>query len=167
MLLVQTILEVRKLSTGKRASTPYRLFSINFTGMRDLILWVALLLLALPAGAQPTQAIDEALFQGMQWRNIGPFRGGRCVAVAGLAGNPLLYYMGTTGGGLWKTEDAGLNWFNISDGYFNTGSVGAIALAPSDPNVVYVGMGEHPVRGVMTHHGDGVYRSFNAGKEWQ
>lgn len=167
MLLVQTILEVRKLSTGKRASTPYRLFSINFTGMRDLILWVALLLLALPAGAQPTQAIDEALFQGMQWRNIGPFRGGRCVAVAGLAGNPLLYYMGTTGGGLWKTEDAGLNWFNISDGYFNTGSVGAIALAPSDPNVVYVGMGEHPVRGVMTHHGDGVYRSVNAGKEWQ
>lgn len=132
--------------------------------MRDLILWVALLLLALPAGAQ---VIDEALFQGMQWRNIGPFRGGRCVAVAGLPHDPLVYYMGTTGGGLWKTEDAGLNWFNISDGYFNTASVGAIAVAPSDPNVIYVGMGEHPVRGVMTHHGDGVYRSLNAGEDWQ
>ncbi|MCB0558840.1 MAG: glycosyl hydrolase [Lewinellaceae bacterium] len=135
--------------------------------MRDLILWAALLLLVLPSGAQSPQLIDEALFQGMQWRNIGPFRGGRSVAVAGLPDNPLVYYMGTTGGGVWKTEDAGLNWFNISDGYFNTGSVGAIAIAPSDPNVVYVGMGEHPVRGVMTSHGDGVYRSLNGGKDWQ
>ncbi|MCO6491653.1 MAG: glycosyl hydrolase [Phaeodactylibacter sp.] len=135
--------------------------------MRDLILWAALLLMAFPGGAQPPAPIDEALFQGMQWRNIGPFRGGRCAAAAGQPGDPLTYYMGTTGGGLWKTEDGGLSWFNISDGHFKSGSVGAIAVAPSDPNVVYVGMGEHPVRGVMTHHGDGVYRSANGGRDWQ
>ena len=74
--------------------------------------------------------------------------------------------MGTTGGGLWKTEDAGQYWKNISDGYFKTGSVGAVAVADSDPNVVYCGMGEHAPRGVMTHHGDGVYKSTDAGKTW-
>ena len=123
--------------------------------------------MAFPGGAQPPAPIDEALFQDMQWRSIGPFRGGRCAAAAGQPGDPLTYYMGTTGGGLWKTEDGGLSWFNISDGHFKSGSVGAIAVAPSDPNVVYIGMGEHPVRGVMTHHGDGVYRSANGGKDWQ
>ena len=75
--------------------------------------------------------------------------------------------MGITGGGVWKTEDAGQNWFNISDGYFKTGSVGSVAVAESDPNVVYVGMGEHAPRGVMTSYGDGVYRSNDAGKTWQ
>lgn len=75
--------------------------------------------------------------------------------------------MGTTGGGLWKTDDLGLNWSNVSDGYFKTGSVGAIAVPESDANVVYVGMGEHAVRGVMTHHGDGVYKSTDAGKPWK
>ena len=75
--------------------------------------------------------------------------------------------MGTTGGGLWKTDDMGISWRNISDGYFKTGSVGAVAVAESDPNVVYVGMGEHAVRGVMTSHGDGVYRSTDAGKTWK
>ena len=74
---------------------------------------------------------------------------------------------GTTGGGLWKTDDAGLTWKNISDGYFKTGSVGAVAVAESDPNIVYVGMGEHAVRGVMTSYGDGVYKSTDAGKTWK
>ncbi|MEZ4984757.1 MAG: glycosyl hydrolase [Saprospiraceae bacterium] len=74
--------------------------------------------------------------------------------------------MGTTGGGVWKTTDAGLTWLNISDTYFQTGSIGAIAVAPSDPNILYVGTGEHPVRGVMTSHGDGVYKSTDAGKTW-
>ena len=73
------------------------------------------------------------------------------MAAHGVIGDTKTYYMGTTGGGLWKTEDAGVSWRNISDGYFKTGSVGAIAVAPSDSNVVYVGMGEHAVRGVMTH----------------
>ncbi|MCA1638810.1 MAG: glycosyl hydrolase [Acidobacteria bacterium] len=103
----------------------------------------------------------------MKWRSIGPFRGGRSVAAHGVVGDTKTYYMGTTGGGLWKTEDAGVSWRNISDGYFKTGSVGAIAVAESDPNVVYVGMGEHAVRGVMTHHGDGVYKSTDAGKTWK
>ncbi len=103
----------------------------------------------------------------MKWRSIGPFRGGRSVAVSGVIGDPRTYYMGTTGGGLWKTEDMGVSWNNISDGYFQTGSVGAIAVSESDPNVVYVGMGEHAVRGVMTHHGDGVYKSTDAGKTWK
>ena len=75
--------------------------------------------------------------------------------------------MGTTGGGLWKTDNMGISWRNVSDGFFKTGTVGAVAVAESDPNVVYVGMGEHAVRGVMTHQGDGVYRSTDAGKTWK
>ncbi|MFN5422671.1 MAG: WD40/YVTN/BNR-like repeat-containing protein [bacterium] len=108
----------------------------------------------------------NAYFKPLVWRNIGPLRGGRSVAATGVSRNPLIYYMGTTGGGLWKTEDAGQSWKNISDGYFNTGSVGAVAVSESDPNVVFVGMGEHAPRGVMTSYGDGVYRSTDAGKTW-
>lgn len=99
----------------------------------------------------------------MRWRNIGPFRGGRSVAVAGVKQNPRMYYMGSTGGEMWKTEDAGITCHNISDRYFKTGSVGAIAVAESDPNIIYVGMGEHAVRGVMTSAGDGVYKSEDGG----
>ncbi len=105
-------------------------------------------------------------FHGMKWRNIGPFRGGRSVAVTGLPHNPMTYYAGYTGGGVWKTENGGQTWTNISDGYFKNGSVGAIAVADSDPNVIYVGMGEHAVRGVMTSPGDGMYKSVDAGKSW-
>lgn len=111
--------------------------------------------------------IDTRLYQAMEWRNIGPFRGGRAVAVAGVAQDPLTYYFGGVGSGVWKTTDAGQSWTNVSDTTFGTASVGAIAVAPSDPNVVYVGMGEHPVRGVMTSHGDGVYRSTDAGRTWR
>ena len=75
--------------------------------------------------------------------------------------------MGSTGGGVWKTEDAGIHWKNISDGFFKTGTVGAIDVAESDPNVVVVGMGEHPARGVMTSMGDGIYISTDAGKTWE
>lgn len=110
---------------------------------------------------------NDNIFKPMKWRSIGPFRGGRSNCSVGVISNPNVYYMGTTGGGLWKTEDAGLSWRNISDGYFKTGSVGAIAVADSDPNVIYVGMGEHAPRGVKTHHGDGVYKSTDAGKTWK
>src|SRR6478609_350595 len=106
-------------------------------------------------------------FLPLKWRNIGPFRGGRSVTSTGVPRNPLVYYMGTTGGGVWKTENGGGNWFNISDGYFKTGSVGAVAVAESDPNVVYVGMGEHAPRSVMTSYGDGVYKSTDEGKSWK
>lgn len=105
-------------------------------------------------------------FQPLKYRSIGPFRGGRSVCASGVVGDPLTYYMGTTGGGVWKTEDAGQHWHNVSDGYFKTGSVGAVAVSQSHPNVVYVGMGEHAPRGVMTSHGDGVYKSTDAGKTW-
>lgn len=103
----------------------------------------------------------------VKWRSIGPFRGGRSVAASGVLGDIHTYYMGTTGGGLWKTDDMGITWTNISDGFFKTGSVGAIAVSESDPNIVYVGMGEHAIRGVMTHHGDGMYKSTDAGKTWK
>ena len=111
--------------------------------------------------------VDPGLFQGMEWRNIGPFRGGRSVAVAGVVQDHRTYYFGGVGSGVWKTTDAGLTWFNVSDTTFGTSSVGAIAVAESDPNVVYVGMGEHPIRGVMTSHGDGVYKSTDAGRTWR
>jgi photosystem II stability/assembly factor-like uncharacterized protein len=120
------------------------------------------------AQAPPQPADDlNAFFKPVKWRSIGPFRGGRSVASTGVIGDTKTYYMGTTGGGVWKTEDMGITWRNVSDGFFKTGSVGAIAVSESDPNVVYVGMGEHAVRGVMTHHGDGVYRSTDAGKTWK
>lgn len=109
----------------------------------------------------------HSFYKPVKWRSIGPFRGGRSNTATGVIGDINTYYMGTTGGGLWKTEDLGLTWRNISDGFFKTGSIGAVAVAESDPNVVYVGMGEHAVRGVMTHHGDGVYKSTDAGKTWK
>ena len=118
----------------------------------------------LKAQGPPT---DPALFQGMEWRNIGPFRGGRSVAVAGVVQDHLTYYFGGVGSGVWKTTDAGLTWTNISDSTFGTSSVGAVAVAESDPNVVFVGMGEHAIRGVMTSHGDGVYKSTDAGRTWR
>jgi len=106
-------------------------------------------------------------YNNLNWRNIGPFRGGRSVASTGVVKQPNVFYMGSTGGGVWKTEDYGLAWKNISDGFFKTGTVGAIAVSESDPNVVIVGMGEHAARGVMTSMGDGVYKSDDAGATWK
>jgi photosystem II stability/assembly factor-like uncharacterized protein len=108
----------------------------------------------------------ETYFKPIKYRHIGPFRGGRSVAASGVLNDPLTYYMGTTGGGLWKTEDAGQRWENISDGFFKTGTVGAIAVSESNTNIIYVGMGEHAIRGVMTSFGDGIYKSTDAGKTW-
>lgn len=112
-------------------------------------------------------AVDPARFQALEWRNIGPFRGGRVTAVAGHPDQQFTYYMGATGGGVWKSENGGISWENISDGYFNTGTIGAITVAESDPDVIYVGTGESPVRGVSTSHGDGVYKSVDGGKTWR
>ncbi len=143
--------------------------------LRSLLLASLILLIYTPDSlaqrrnrkAQEPQGVsyDTALYNAMEFRLVGPFRGGRATAVAGVVQDPMTYYMGATGG-LWKTDDAGKSWSNISDGFFNTASVGAIAVSESDPNVVYVGMGEAPVRGVMTSHGDGVYKSTDAGKTW-
>ena len=108
----------------------------------------------------------DSLYAGLEWRCIGPYRGGRTNTIAGVIGDDRTYYAGYTGGGVWKTNDGGISWHNLSDGYFNVGSIGDIAVSESDPNVVYVGTGEHAVRGVMTSYGDGVYKSTDAGKTW-
>lgn len=109
---------------------------------------------------------DSSLYKAMKWRCIGPYRGGRVTAVTGIPNKPFTYYFGATGGGVWKTEDGGLSWQCVSDGFFRTGSVGAVAVAEKDPNVVYVGMGESPMRGNVSH-GDGMYKSTEAGKTWK
>ncbi len=105
------------------------------------------------------------MLDAIKWRSIGPYRGGRCVAVAGDPGRPLVFYFGAVAGGVFKTTDGGRIWQCVSDGQLATPSVGAIAVAPSDPNVVYAGMGEACIRGNVTH-GDGVYRSTDAGRTW-
>lgn len=116
--------------------------------------------------AEPQITLTDSMFNNLKFRNIGPFRGGRSVASIGVVDQPHTFYMGSTGGGVWKTTDDGISWNNISDGYFKTGTVGAIAVSESDPNIVVVGMGEHAARGVMTSMGDGVYKSTDAGKTW-
>ena len=107
---------------------------------------------------------DEALYSALEYRSIGPYRGGRSAAVTGVPGAPLLYYFGATGGGVWKTQDGGQSWSNISDGYFG-GSIGAVAVSEWDPNVIYVGGGEKTVRGNVSH-GYGMWKSTDAGKTW-
>jgi len=137
--------------------------------MRRLMLMLMLMAtsaIAWTAYGQGDATEDPGLFHGLEFRNIGPFRGGRSTAVAGHADQPMTFYMGGTGGGVWKTTNAGQDWTNVSDDYFKMGSVGAIDVAPSDPNLVLVGMGESPFRGVTSSHGDGVYLSTDAGKTW-
>ena len=137
--------------------------------MPKQLLLLLLLFIAFNTHSQTTKDTTDlnSYFKPVKWRCIGPFRGGRSNCATGVVGNPAVYYQGTTGGGVWKTDDMGVTWRNISDGFFKTGSVGAVAVAESDPNIVYVGMGEHAVRGVMTSGGDGVYKSTDAGKTWK
>jgi photosystem II stability/assembly factor-like uncharacterized protein len=110
-------------------------------------------------------ALDPRLFSSLQWRLVGPHRGGRVVAVAGHPTEPMTFYFGACAGGVWKTTDGGTYWENVSDGFFETAAVGALAVAPSDPNVVYAGTGEACIRGNVSH-GDGVYRSTDGGRTW-
>jgi len=111
-----------------------------------------------------TVSYNPEIHESLKFREIGPFRGGRSAAVVGIKNNPNLYYFGGTGGGIWKTEDSGKTYENISDGYFG-GSIGSIAIAPSDSNVIYVGGGEVTVRGNVSS-GNGVWKSLDAGKTW-
>jgi photosystem II stability/assembly factor-like uncharacterized protein len=134
----------------------------------SLCLTFVLFLSAVPIHAQngtPPKPPDP--LKSLQYRSIGPYRGGRSAAVTGVPSQPYVFYYGATGGGVWKTTDGGINWESVSDGsVFGTGSVGAIAVADSDPNTVYVGMGESPIRGNVSY-GDGVYKSNDAGKTWK
>ncbi|MFP3938758.1 MAG: WD40/YVTN/BNR-like repeat-containing protein [Thermoanaerobaculia bacterium] len=118
------------------------------------------------AGPGPLAAsgVPDELLAALEWREVGPYRGGRSAAVAGIPGVPNVYYFGATGGGVWKTEDGGTAWKNVSDGWFG-GSIGAVAVSAWDPNVVYVGTGEKTVRGNVSH-GDGVWKSTDAGRTW-
>ncbi len=131
-----------------------------------IVFLLAALALAGPAAGQGASGLAALPLDDMQFRLIGPWRGGRSIAVVGHPTERLTFYFGSTGGGVWKTTDAGHNWINVSDGYFKTGSVGAITLAPSRPETVFVGMGEHAIRG-NTSHGDGVYRSDDGGDTWR
>ena len=130
--------------------------------------FIAVLLLASTITFTKAQEIfkpDTTYFSSTKWRQVSPFRGGRSAAVTGVAGNPDLFYFGATGGGVWRTEDGGMSWNNISDPHFG-GSIGAIAVSEYDNNVIYVGGGEKTVRGNVSH-GNGAWKSLDAGKTWQ
>jgi photosystem II stability/assembly factor-like uncharacterized protein len=143
---------------------------------KTLTLLLSVLLISFSVIAQKAKSKTETpaslsvkadLYKGIKWRNIGPFRGGRANTIAGDPFNPSVYYVGYTGGGVAKTDDGGTTWKNISDGFFKVGSIGDIAVCETDPNVIYVGTGEHAVRGVMTSFGDGVYKSSDGGRTWK
>jgi photosystem II stability/assembly factor-like uncharacterized protein len=142
--------------------------------MKKLLILIFISLMILPviqvSGAKkkskkPTFSYNEELYNALEWRSIGPFRGGRSAAVTGVSGKPNLYYMGSTGGGVWRTQDAGNSWENISDDFFG-GSIGAVAVSEWDNNVIYVGGGEKTVRGNVSS-GSGMWKSVDAGKTWE
>src|SRR5579875_2595618 len=126
-----------------------------------VLLWLGCVLFAAAAFAQ---SYPNDLYQGMHWRLVGPFRGGRAEAAVGIPGDPNTYYFGAAAGGVWKTTDGGLTWKPIFDRE-PIASIGAISIAPSDHNVIYVGTGEQCLRNDITY-GDGVYKSTDAGKTW-
>jgi hypothetical protein len=147
--------------------------------MKRLSFWALALLLLASAGwqlgaaaQQPGQttptidpASDAAFFNAFRWRSIGPDRGGRSIAVTGVKGRPKEAYFGAAGGGLWKTTDGGATWAPVTDGQITSSSVGAVAVSESNPDIVYIGMGEACIRGNIMP-GDGVYKSIDAGKTW-
>ena len=116
--------------------------------------------------AQNSAPVDPSFYQGYQWRNIGPERGGRSLAAMGSPGRPNEYYFGATGGGLWKTTDGGNEWFPVTDGQITSSSIGAVAVSETNPDVVYIGGGETQLRGSITQ-GDGVYKTTDGGKTWR
>lgn len=142
--------------------------SIRRTLPGTLFLFLALFLYLPSIDAQSTSntgaGYDEKLYNALEWRNVGPFRGGRSAAVTGVPGKPNLFYFGSTGGGVWRSKDGGQTWENISDGSFG-GSIGAVAVSEYDNNVIYVGGGEKTVRGNVSY-GYGMWRSVDAGKTW-
>lgn len=120
---------------------------------------------ACQAQAQNPSIVDSTFFKNLSFRNVGPTRGGRATTVQGAVKTPGTFYMGTTGGGVWKTEDYGINWSNISDGFFKSPSIGAIKVYQEDPKIIYIGTGSDGIRSNIIV-GDGMYKSENAGKTW-
>lgn len=111
-------------------------------------------------------AFDPSLYNGLKWRNIGPNRGGRSLSSMGSPGRINEYYFGATGGGLWKTTDGGNEWFPVTDGQIQSSSIGAVAIAETNPDIVYIGGGETQLRGSITQ-GEGVYKTTDGGKTWR
>ena len=135
-----------------------------------LVLFVLILLAegfypTVSAQSSESLVIDSALISGMKYRMVGPYRGGRSTAVAGYPKDPFTFLMGSTGGGVWKSDDAGGSWTNITDAHFG-GPIGAIAIAPSDPNTLFVGTGSACPRGNISA-GHGIYKSNDNGKSWK
>ena len=149
-------MKVRRMCSRWRFALP---------SMASLALLVAAPAVAADNAAPHPAPIDQALFKALQWRGIGPYRGGRALAVTGVAGAPDTFYFGAAAGGVWKTTDAGNSWKPIFDSQ-PMSSIGAIAVAPSDPDVIYVGTGEGALRGDITY-GDGVYKTTDGGKTWR
>src|SRR6059036_4310283 len=145
----------------------------NYRSLKLVQLVFALSVLLFPGSLQsapsptptPPGATDEKLFNGMRWRQIGPFRGGRALAIEGVPGEPDTYYFGAVAGGVWKTIDGGANWIPLFDKQ-PISSIGAVAVAPSDHNVIYAGTGEAAIRGNTTY-GTGVFKSIDGGKTWE
>src|SRR5436305_989967 len=126
----------------------------------------ALSITPVATAADGRKDVNPALFQNLAWRNIGPTLGGRSLAVAGSVARPNEYYFGATGGGLWKSTNGGTDWAPVTDHQISSSSVGAIAVCPTNPDVVYIGMGEVDLRGDVIP-GDGVYRTTDGGRTWQ
>src|SRR5260221_138258 len=146
--------------------------------MRNTVFLISTLLLSItvlhlthqltPSIAQSASnaVINPNAYQDLRWRNIGPTRGGRSTAAAGVRTQPNVFYMGATGGGVWKTENYGISWLPVTDGQIPTGSIGAIDVSDSNPNVVYVGTGSEAIRSNVIL-GPGVFKSTDAGPTWQ
>ena len=136
--------------------------------MRSIFRSLSALGLGVAVAALPAQGqqYDPAIFEHLEWDNVGINRGGRSIGVAGSDARPMEYYFGATGGGLWKTTDGGLNWEPVTDGQINTSSVGAVGVCEADPDVVYIGTGETELRGNV-QQGDGVYKSTDGGETWE
>src|SRR5689334_17303720 len=141
--------------------TNYRVFHVTAV-FAILLLAGAIIPRVVGAHAEVDGVVPDDLFSGLRWRNIGPFHGGRVSAVTGAIGQPGTFYLGAPAGGAWKTTSAGVSWFPIFDQFTNVDSVGAIQVAPSDPNIVYLGTGDS----VGGSSGDGMYKSMDAGKTW-
>lgn len=140
-----------------------------FKALYSIVWWLALgcvsLVVSLPMTAHANSVPPAKLTSELHWRSIGPYRGGRSIAVSGVVQQPGVFYMGAVGGGVWKSTNYGHTWKNVSDPYFGSNNIGALTVAPSDPNIIYVGTGESDIRNTLLT-GDGMYKSTNAGKTW-